>query len=117
MRLAPVIAGQPVPGFEDPDENFAVLEKLVDGFEEHVAAPRRLNATPAATEDARQLSRGTVGLRLTPTRIVAKRKMSQNKPTEIVRTVIGELEGEGPYASSELAREMRLVHDSPSESG
>ena len=28
--------------------------------------------------------RGTVGLRLTPTRIVAKRKMSQNQPAEIV---------------------------------
>jgi transcriptional regulator len=106
-----------VPEILTPEENFAVLERLVDRFEEHVAAPRRLNATRAATDDARRLSRGTVGLRLTPTRIVAKRKMSQNKPTEIVRTVIGELEGEGPYASPGLAREMRLVHDTPGESG
>jgi transcriptional regulator len=52
-----------------------------------------------------------MGLRLVPTRIVAKQKMSQNKSPEIVETVLGELEGDGPYASAELAREMRLVHD------
>ena len=52
-----------------------------------------------------------VGVRLTPTRIVAKQKMSQNKPREIVRGVIDELEGDGPYASPALAREMHRVHD------
>jgi transcriptional regulator len=46
-----------------------------------------------------------------PTRIVAKRKLSQNKSPEIVETVLGELEGNGPYANESLAREMRLVHD------
>src|SRR4029078_9326496 len=30
---------------------------------------------------------------------------------EIVQTVLRELEGNGPYASESLAREMRLVHD------
>ncbi len=29
----------------------------------------------------------------------------------MVSNVISELEGDGPYASDELAREMRLVHD------
>jgi transcriptional regulator len=47
---------------------------------------------------------------MTPTKVVAKQKMSQNKPAEIVRTVLGELEGQGPYASMPLAREMRLAH-------
>ena len=39
--------------------------------------------------------------------------MSQDKPAEVVRNVIEELEGDGPYASPALAREMRLVHDDP----
>jgi len=102
-----------VPEVLSPEENFSVLQRLVDHFESNVASPRRLDGTPADFENAKRDSRGTVGLRLTPTKIVAKRKMSQNKPPEIVDAVIGELEGDGPYASAPLAREMRLVHDPP----
>ncbi len=50
-------------------------------------------------------------MRLFPTRIVAKQKMSQNKSREIVATVLNDLEADGPYANESLAREMRLVHD------
>jgi transcriptional regulator len=92
-------------------ENLAVLTRLVDHFEDRVETPRRLDGTPADLANARRVSRGTVGVRLTPARIVAKRKMSQNKPPEIVRRVIDELEGDGAYASPALAREMRRVHD------
>jgi transcriptional regulator len=99
-----------VPEILDPEENYEVLSRLVDHFEERVADPRPLDATPEVAADARRDSRGTVGLRLVPTRIVAKRKMSQNKSPEIVATVLSELEGNGPYASESLAREMRLVH-------
>ena len=99
-----------VPEILDPEENFEVLTRLVERFERPVAQPRLLTATPEAEQDARQTSLGTIGLRLVPTRIVAKRKMSQNKPQEIVETVLGELEGDGPYASEPLAREMRRVH-------
>ena len=99
------------PELLDGEENLAVLARLVDRFEDHVETPRRLNGTPADRDHARRLSRGTVGLRLTPTRIVAKRKMSQNKPPEVVGRVIDELEGDGPYASPALAREMHLVYD------
>lgn len=100
-----------VPEVLEPEENFEVLTRLVDHFEQRVAEPRPLDATPEVAADARRDSRGTVGLRLVPTRIVAKRKMSQNKSPEIVATVLNELEGDGPYASESLAREMRLVHD------
>jgi transcriptional regulator len=100
-----------VPEILEREENFEVLTRLVDHFEQHVANPRRLDATPEVAEDARRDSRGTIGLRLVPTRVVAKRKMSQNKSPEIVGTVMRELEGDGPYASQSLAREMRLVHD------
>jgi transcriptional regulator len=106
-----------VPEVLDASENFEVLTRLVDRFEQHVDHPRRLDASPEIAEDARRDSRGTVGLRLVPTRIVAKRKMSQNKPPEIVATVLGELEGSGPYASETLAREMRLVHRDVSADG
>ena len=100
-----------VPELLEPDENFEVLHRLVEHFESRVPNPRLLDATPADAENAERDRRGTVGLRLVPTRIVAKRKMSQNKPADVVDNVISELEGEGPYASDELAREMRLVHD------
>jgi transcriptional regulator len=52
-----------------------------------------------------------VGVRLTPTRIVAKSKMSQNRTPETVDRIIGELEGDGPYSSEALAAEMRRVRD------
>ena len=39
--------------------------------------------------------------------------MSQNKSPEVVEAILGELEGDGAYASADLAREMRLVHDDP----
>ncbi|HET9119373.1 MAG TPA: FMN-binding negative transcriptional regulator [Solirubrobacterales bacterium] len=106
-----------VPEILEPKENFEILTRLVDRFERHVASPRPLDATPEVAADARRDSRGTIGLRLVPTRIVAKRKMSQNKSPEIVETVLRELEGDGPYASPMLAREMRLVHETDSTAG
>ena len=92
------------------EENFAVLHRLVEHFECRVDKPRLLDGTPQDAANARNAVRGTVGLRLTPTRIVAKRKLSQNKPREVVDAVIEQLEGDGPYASPDLAREMRLAH-------
>jgi transcriptional regulator len=100
-----------VPEVLGEEENFEVLSRLVEHFEQHVAHPRPLDATPEVAADARRDSRGTVGLRLVPTRIVAKQKMSQNKPPEIVANVLGELEGDGAYANESLAREMRLAHN------
>jgi transcriptional regulator len=37
--------------------------------------------------------------------------MSQNQPAETVDRIVAELEGDGPYASTALAAEMRRVHD------
>jgi transcriptional regulator len=58
-----------------------------------------------------RLERGTVGFRLTPSRVVAKRKLSQNKTADLVETVIAELNGDGPYANPALAAEMRRARD------
>ena len=55
----------------------------------------------------RRLERGTVGIRLTPTSVTAKRKLSQNRTPEIMETILTGLEGDGPYGNAELAAEMR----------
>ena len=99
-----------VPEILEDEENFAVLSRLVEHFESAVENPRTLDGTEEDHENAREDYRGTVGLRLTPDRIVAKRKMSQNKPPEIVDEIIRRLEGDGPYANPALAREMRLAN-------
>lgn len=102
-----------VPEILSPEENFSVLTRLVEHFEARVPHPRLLDSTPDDARNAQSDRRGTVGLRLTPTRIVAKRKMSQNQSPEIVDAVIGELEGTGYYASTLLAREMRRANGRP----
>jgi len=101
-----------VPEILEPEENFEVLTTLVDHFESEVESPRPLDESEARLEDAKRDSRGTVGLRLVPTKIVAKQKMSQNKPPEVIANVIRELEGTGPYANPALAREMRIANPS-----
>lgn len=97
-----------VPEILSADENLAVLERLVARFESSLPQPRLLWQPPNDPEYVRRLERGTVGFRLTPTRVVGKRKLSQNRPDEIVETVIAQLEaGTGPYADPRLAAEMR----------
>lgn len=100
-----------MPELLSAEENLRVLEHLVDHFEERMPEPRRMKGTPVDAEYAARTSAGTVGFRFTVTRLVAKNKMSQNKPAETVERVIAELEGDGPYASAALAAEMRRVHD------
>lgn len=100
-----------VPEILSADENLVVLEKLVAHFESRRSDPRLMWAPPNTPEFVERLEKGTVGFRLTPTRVVAKRKLSQNKTPEIVETVIAELSGDGPYANPGLAAEMRRAHD------
>jgi len=100
-----------VPEILSDEENLEVLARLVDHFERELPEPRRMAGTEADAAYAQRISSGTVGLRLTPTRITAKQKMSQNRPDEIVDRILLELAGDGPYASEGLLREMRIVHD------
>ena len=100
-----------VPEILTPEENYAVLGQLVDHFEDRLPEPRRMEGTPENSEYARRIATGTVGFRLTPTRIVAKSKLSQNRPAETVDVIIDQLEGDGPYASPALATEMRRAHE------
>jgi transcriptional regulator len=93
------------------EENLQVLEALVDHFEDPMPEPRRMRGTAENSAYADRIAAGTVGLRIPITRSVAKNKMSQNKPVETVERIIGELEGDGPYASHALAAEMRRTHE------
>ncbi|MHB8658953.1 MAG: FMN-binding negative transcriptional regulator [Solirubrobacteraceae bacterium] len=68
-----------VPEILDPAENLKVLSHLVDVFEEEMSEPRRLHRTEPEWKFAAGPSQSTVGLRLTPSRITAKQKMSQNR--------------------------------------
>ena len=97
-----------IPELLAPEENIEVLERLVARFESGLPQPRLMWEPPNDPEYVRRLERGTVGFRLTPTKVVGKRKLSQNKPDETVETVIMELEaGASPYADPRLPAEMR----------
>lgn len=100
-----------VPELLSPEENLGVLDRLVERFESRMPDPRLMWERPNDPEFVHRLERGTVGFRLTPTRVVAKRKLSQNKSADVVETVIAELSGEGPYRNPELAAEMRRAQD------
>jgi len=100
-----------IPEILDDEENLAVLDRLVDRFEGRMSDPRRMWERPNDPAFVTRLASGTVGFRLTPTRVVAKRKLSQNKPAETVDAVIEALESGGPYTHPELAAEMRRARD------
>lgn len=96
-----------VPEILSDEENFRVLGQLVEHFESRMPEPRLMEGTPANAEYAARISSGTVGFRLTPTKVVAKRKLSQNRPAETVDRIIDELENGAEYPNPALAAEMR----------
>lgn len=100
-----------VPEILSDDENLRVLDRLVERFEGRKSDPRFMWERPNDEAFIRRLAAGTVGFRLTPTRVVAKRKLSQNKDAATVERVIAELQGDGVYANPALAGEMRRAQD------
>jgi transcriptional regulator len=100
------------PELLEADENFAVLDRLTDHFEQRMPEPKSLHID---VESARRIAKGTVGLRLRVTRFDARAKLSQNKTPEVVERIIEALEGDGPYSSALLAGEMRRKH--PADAG
>lgn len=100
-----------VPEILSDEENLRVLERMVDVFESRMPDPRGMWTLPNDEAFVHRLAAGTVGFRLTPTKVVAKRKLSQNKPIETVEHVLTQLEGSGAHANAELAAEMRRAHE------
>ncbi len=90
------------------EENFAVLDGLVDHFESRMPHPVHLSVDEP---QARRIARGTVGIRVRVTRFDARLKLSQSTSSSDVDGVLDGLDGDGPYAHPALAAEMRRVHD------
>jgi len=89
------------------DENFVILGRLVDHFEEQMPQPVSLRIDES---EARHIATGTVGLRLRVTRFDARLKLSQNKHSSVVERIIGNLDRDGPYSCTPLAVEMRRAN-------
>lgn len=84
------------------DENFMMLSKLTDHFEQHFEGGRSLSEDE---EKARQTAKGTVGLRMVVTRFDARAKLSQNKSEGVKDRIENHFVGSNP----QLAREMKRV--------
>ncbi len=93
-----------IPELLSPEENLRVLDRLVDRFEGDGADARGLYTLPNDAAFVERLERGTVGFRLTPTRVTAKRKLSQNRSAEVVDTIIEGLGSHNPVLAAEMQR-------------
>ena len=97
-----------VPQILSDEENFDVLDRLTDHFEQGFEGGRSIRTDEALS---RRIAKGTVGVRIPITRFDARAKLSQNKSPEVVDRIIDELQAGEHYAHPELAREMRRAHD------
>ncbi|KEP75888.1 transcriptional regulator [Microbacterium sp. SUBG005] len=93
-----------IPELLSPEENLRVLERLVDRFEGDGADARGLYSLPNDAAFVERLERGTVGFRLTPAHVTAKRKLSQNRSPEVVETIIAGLGTQNPGLAAEMQR-------------
>lgn len=91
-------------------ENYAMLARLTDHFEQHHTPGRSLGEDVAGT---RQAAKGTVGLRLPVTRFEARAKLSQDKDPAVVQQVIAHLQG----SNQALAQHMRRAQEHPGSHG
>jgi transcriptional regulator len=90
-----------VPHVLEPEENLAVLARLVANFERHVDEPMFLDP-----EWGRPVALGTVGIRLPITRFVCKIKMSQDKDPTTQQQVMDALNRPGTFHNPALADDM-----------
>lgn len=100
-----------MPEILSDEENLVVLDQLVARFESRMPEPKLMWERPNDPAYVERLASGTVGFRLSPSRVVAKRKLSQNKSPDTIETVIAALTADGPYANPALAAEMRRAQD------
>ncbi|MCK8467373.1 FMN-binding negative transcriptional regulator [Microbacterium sp. KSW4-16] len=91
-----------VPEILDEEENYAMLSRLTDHFENHQQHGRHLSEDEEGT---RRAARGTVGLRMRVTRFDARAKLSQNKSPEVRENITAHFAA----TNSALATEMRRV--------
>jgi transcriptional regulator len=99
-----------VPEILSDEENLAVLERLVDHFEDPLPNPFRMRISAENAAYAERIVHGTVGFRMRITRFEAKEKMSQDKPAEVINRVTTQLDQPGPYRNPALAERMRRIN-------
>ena len=86
------------------EENFQVLSRLTDYFEQHQPHGRSLSEDEAG---ARRIAKGTVGLWMHVARFDARAKLSQNKTPDVIENVTEHFAESNPA----LAHEMRRAND------
>lgn len=90
------------------EENYAVLCRLTDHFEQHQPDGRSLLDDEAAT---RRAAKGTAGLRLRVDRFEARAKLSQNKTEDVRSNITEELDSRNPALAAEMRRDVRPNND------
>jgi len=85
------------------DENYEMLSRLTDHFEDHRPDGRHLSQDEAGT---RRAAKGTVGLRMRVTRFDARAKLSQNKAPEVVDDITAHLAERNPALAEEMRRQQ-----------
>ena len=101
-----------IPELLSDAENLAVLDRLVDRFEDPLPNPFRMRGTLENAAYAERIVHGTVGFRLRVTRFEGKDKMSQDKPDEVVARILTQLRSPGPYENPALAARMERLRSS-----
>ena len=91
------------PEILDEEENYAVLCRLTEHFEQHQSEGRSLLEDEAAT---RRAAKGTTGLRLRVDRFEARAKLSQNKPAEVIANITARLVEANPALAEEMRRQQ-----------
>lgn len=84
------------------EENYAMLARLTDHFEQHHPGGRSLSQDEAGT---RRVAKGTVGLRMVVDRFDARAKLSQNKSDEVRERIASEVDA---GLASEMRRDFYL---------
>lgn len=88
------------------DETYAILDRTVDRYERARNSPFRLESVAAY---AQHIAPCTTGFRLVPTRVVAKAKLSQDKPRVDRIGVVHGLETDNVHGNPALAGQMRSL--------
>lgn len=85
------------------DENYQMLTRLADHFEQHYPDGRHLDEDEEAT---RRIAKGTVGLRMRVGRFEARAKLSQNKERDVTRNIVDHLQARNPALAEEMRRSL-----------
>ena len=98
-----------VPEVLEGEDGFDVVRRTLEMQEAAIEEDTRFRLDGDQLEFARKLYPGIVPFRLTPTRIEAKVKLSQDYPAEVVERVVERLEEPGPYQNVALAADIRRL--------